>query len=62
MGYFVNRTIEEFDDGLNTTYFLHGDQPLPKFLFDDIEQCLYCRFGSNFLGEKMYFRVDFDKK
>ena len=58
MGKFVNRKIEEYWDGLNTTWFLHGDEPLPRVLVDDISQCTFKQFGENAYGQKMYYRVE----
>lgn len=58
MGKFVERMIEEYWDGLNTTYFLHGEEPLPRVLVDDISQCTLHKFGTNAMGEKMYYRVE----
>lgn len=57
MAKFVNRSIEEHDDGMNITYFLYGDKPLPRMLIDDIEGVIYQRFGENAFGEKMYFKI-----
>ena len=58
---FVNRTIEKYDDGLNVTYFLHGDQPAPIILIDDIEQVVYHSFGWNSYGERMYIQTSMEK-
>lgn len=58
---FVNRRIEKHEDSLNVTYFLHGDQPAPRILLDDIEQVVYSSFGWNQYEERMYFRIGMDK-
>ena len=57
MGYFVKRKIEEYKDNYNTTYFLQGDQPLPKVLIDDIDNVRYVQFAINPFGEKMYYKI-----
>ena len=57
MAKFIERDIEEYDDGLNITYFLHGDKPLSKTLIDDIEQVYYKRFGWNSFDEPVYFKI-----
>ena len=56
MGKFIERTIEEYTDKLNTTYFMHGDKPLSDALIDDIEGYVYKAFGWNHLNERMYLR------
>lgn len=56
----INRTIEEHDDGLNKTYFLHGSLPLPKMLIDEIEGFIYVGFGWNGQGERMYYRKEYE--
>jgi hypothetical protein len=58
MGKIVKRIIEKYNDGLNTTYFLHGDKPLPKMLIDEIENCIYITLGYNSFNERMYVRIE----
>ena len=58
MAKFVIRQIEEYQDNLNVTYFMHGELPLPKVLVDDINECTFKQFGENAMGEKMYYRVE----
>jgi hypothetical protein len=56
MGKFIqDREIERYDDGLNTTYFLHGPEPKPKVFIDDTTGIYYFRFAKNAQGEDMYF-------
>jgi len=61
MGRIVDRLIEKYDDGLNVTYFLHGDNPKADILIDEIGGYIYKCFASNYDEEKMYYRLDFDE-
>jgi hypothetical protein len=68
MGRIVDRLIEKYDDGLNVTYFFHGDNPKADILIDEIGgyiyKCfgyIYKRFASNSDEEKMYYRLDLDE-
>ena len=61
MGFFVNRTVEEYVEEHNVTYFLRGELPPPNMLLDDIEGVVYKSFGWNHLGQRMYFKTDMDK-
>lgn len=60
MGKFVTRWVEVFNDTLNRTYFLQGDDPKPRIFIDDIEGFCYESFGENANGEKMYFKYSLE--
>lgn len=57
----IKREIEEYDDGLNITYFLIGDIPKSKILVDEIDGFIYKKFGINPFGEEMYYRIPIDR-
>jgi len=58
---FINRHIEEYTDEKDIVYFLHGEQPLPGMLLDDIKGVVYKFFRRSASRQRMYLKIDMDK-
>lgn len=54
-----DRSIEEYSDGGNVSYFLHGQKPLPKIFIDLVAGYIYHILGWNYDGETIYVRMPY---